>query len=78
MIEAMSKFPRFYFYNSHILALENLDNKQRGNFNGIAKSWSRQRQAEFGAFLLKKAYNIYQNERCRPIFEQDIVNMKFY
>jgi hypothetical protein len=50
---------------------------QHGTFSGEAASWSKARKAEYGAFLLRKAYNIYQNERCRPIFESDVIDMKF-
>ncbi|KAI6172692.1 hypothetical protein M3Y98_01001600 [Aphelenchoides besseyi] len=56
--------------------VENLTNLKRGEFKGQSKMWPKQRLAEYGAFLLKKAYIIYLNERCRPIFEEDLNGVK--
>ncbi|KAI6195161.1 hypothetical protein M3Y96_01201500 [Aphelenchoides besseyi] len=58
------------------LGVENLTNLKRGEFKGQSKMWPKQRLAEYGAFLLKKAYIIYLNERCRPIFEEDLNGVK--
>jgi len=51
------------------IGLSNLANLQRGTFPGVAGNWTRQQISEYGAFLLQRTHIIFQNERCRPIFE---------
>ncbi|KAL7072418.1 hypothetical protein ACQ4LE_008963 [Meloidogyne hapla] len=57
------------------IGMSNLTNIVRGTFPEIASNWSRQQITEFGFLLLHKAFVIFLNERCRPIFEADINEM---
>uniref|UniRef100_A0A915N859 LEM domain-containing protein n=1 Tax=Meloidogyne javanica TaxID=6303 RepID=A0A915N859_MELJA len=57
------------------IGTSNLTNIVRGTFPEIASNWTRQQITEFGSLLLHKAFVIFLNERCRPIFEADINEM---
>ncbi|CAK5066690.1 unnamed protein product [Meloidogyne enterolobii] len=57
------------------IGTNNLTNIVRGTFPEIASNWTRQQITEFGSLLLHKAFVIFLNERCRPIFEADINEM---
>lgn len=59
------------------IGLDNLTNIQRGSFPGAAAKWNRQQITEFGALLLHRAHVIFQNERCRPIFEADVAGLSW-
>ncbi|KAH7725951.1 CRE-LEM-3 protein [Aphelenchoides avenae] len=54
------------------IGVANLTNVKHGEFRQCARNWHRRQITDFGALCLKKAYAVFQNERCRPIFEADL------
>ncbi|KAI1717805.1 ankyrin repeat and LEM domain-containing protein 1 [Ditylenchus destructor] len=56
------------------IGIENLTNIQRGNLKSLPTVWPHRKIEEFGAMLLRKAHVIFRNERCRPVFENDVAS----
>ncbi len=57
---------------SSFSGIDNLTNVKKGHLTGVMKTWTKRHLTEFGAMLLRKAHVVFQNERCRPVFEADI------
>ncbi|PVD19890.1 hypothetical protein C0Q70_20384 [Pomacea canaliculata] len=56
------------------LSLERLTNVKRGDYYGVASTWPATRRRAVGAFLLRKAYQIFLAEGERQICPVDIKN----
>ena len=54
--------------------MKTLTNLKTGEYSGNAKTWSMKEKTEFGAFCIYSAWRVFQNERCRPIFEADVAD----
>ena len=59
-------------YNDDVsfLGLFRLTNVKKGDYYGIAATWSAKKKRQMGAYLLKKAFNIFINEgehQIRPL-----------
>lgn len=54
------------------LKVENLCNAQKGNFYGVAATWTQKEKTKFGVFLLYKAMVIFLNEGERQLCPSDI------
>ncbi|KAK3610226.1 hypothetical protein CHS0354_022280 [Potamilus streckersoni] len=54
------------------IGLENLTNKKRGDYYGVATTWSVKQKRKMGVFILKKALQIFLAEGERQICPPDI------
>ncbi|XP_023226431.1 ankyrin repeat and LEM domain-containing protein 1-like isoform X1 [Centruroides sculpturatus] len=56
------------------LGLDNITNQRRGEYYGIAESWSMTDKKKFGYYLLYRAASIFLHEGERPLFKDDITD----
>ncbi|KAL3867218.1 hypothetical protein ACJMK2_044434 [Sinanodonta woodiana] len=54
------------------IGLENLTNKKRGDYYGVATTWSMKQKRKMGVYILKKALQIFLAEGERQICPPDI------
>lgn len=61
-----------YVLTSVSVGLKRLTNVKRGDYYGVASTWSAMRKRSMGAYLLRKSFQIFLSEGERQISPLDI------